>query len=393
MLGAAPRLDATIQAAPVAPEQQTPEQVATLPPSPAGFTADQATQLRREAAMEEQARLQEQAQIQQAEQQALQEQQQTQMARVAGLPGFTGMPDANQQIITQARANQAAQIKEDEGSRKAAINRVMKTTFSGDPIMQAIGQQKALEELGVPRAQAGQAAIKDKPELTYQQLQDAINKAEAADRRKGIKPITQKSTRLAPEELEAMGIQTQEKKKAPVFKAIEHPGNIGVDNGLIVEGATPFANKDKAIKARKLQPSMKVVKLTNNQYVLSPKTDAELERENSAARRLGIAQTGEKGRPLAAHEYIASEGGMSLGTYADLNIGENPKIGNRTLFQTNGNSIERATEKLIEAGYLPPTASQNDAYELISGSLQDPKFTPEGYERISEIAKEKEIAA
>jgi hypothetical protein len=76
------------------------EQVATLPPSFSKFTADQATQLRRESAMQEQARVQEQAEIQQAEQQALQEQRQAQGARVAGLPGFTGMPDANQQKDT-----------------------------------------------------------------------------------------------------------------------------------------------------------------------------------------------------------------------------------------------------------------------------------------------------
>jgi hypothetical protein len=149
------------QAPPVAPEQQTPEQVATLPPSPAGFTADQATQLRREAAMEEQARLKDQADVQQFEQQALQEQRQAQGARVAGLPGFTGMPDANQQIITQARADQAAQIKKDEGARKAAINRVMKTVFSADPVMQTISQQRALEELGVPRAKANEISTAD----------------------------------------------------------------------------------------------------------------------------------------------------------------------------------------------------------------------------------------
>lgn len=144
------------QAPIVSPEQQMPEQVATLPPT-AGFTADQATQLRREAAMEEQARLQEQADVQQA----LQEQRQAQGARVAGLPGFTGMPDANRQIIDQARADQAAQIKKDESARKAAINRVMKTTFSADPVMQTIAQQRALEELGVPRAKANEISTAD----------------------------------------------------------------------------------------------------------------------------------------------------------------------------------------------------------------------------------------
>ena len=157
------------QAPAVAPEQQIPEQVATLPPSPAGFTAEQANQLRQEAAMAEQARLQEQADMQQARLQAQQEADQAEQARrqaegarVAGLPGFTGMPDANQQIIAQARADQAARIKEDEGARKAAIKRVMNTTFSADPVLQSIAQQRALDELGVPRAQAAKI-VKEAP--------------------------------------------------------------------------------------------------------------------------------------------------------------------------------------------------------------------------------------
>jgi hypothetical protein len=144
------------QAPIVAPEQQAPEQVATLPPT-AGFTPDQATQLRQESAMQEQARLQEQADMQQAQMQ----QRQVEGARVAGLPGFTGMPDANRQIIDQARADQVAQIKRDESARKAAINRVMKTTFSADPVMQTIAQQRALEELGVPRAKANEITTAD----------------------------------------------------------------------------------------------------------------------------------------------------------------------------------------------------------------------------------------
>lgn len=148
--------------------QQAPAEVATLPPTPGGFTAEQANQLRQEAAMQEQVRLQEQANRQQAELQAQQEadraeqeQRQAEGARVAGLPGFTGMPDANQQIISQARADQAAQIKKDENARRAAINRVMKTTFSADPVMQTIAQQRALEELGVPRVKANEITKAD----------------------------------------------------------------------------------------------------------------------------------------------------------------------------------------------------------------------------------------
>ena len=141
---ATPQLEAAIQAPVEAPEQQTPPQVSTLTPSP----------------------LQNQIDRQQAEQQALQEQRRAQGARVAGLPGFTGMPDANQQIITQARADQAAQIKADESARKAAINRVMKTTFSADPVMQTIAQQRALEELGVPRAKANEITTADPTKQT-----------------------------------------------------------------------------------------------------------------------------------------------------------------------------------------------------------------------------------
>lgn len=179
MFGAPAALMGGRQAPPVSPvaqpvpeqqliPQQAPAEVATLPPTPGGFTAEQANQLRQEAAMQEQIRLQEQADRQQSELQAQQEadraeqeQRQAEGARVAGLPGFTGMPDANQQIISQARADQAAQIKKDENARRAAINRVMKTTFSADPVMQTIAQQRALEELGVPRVKANEITKAD----------------------------------------------------------------------------------------------------------------------------------------------------------------------------------------------------------------------------------------
>jgi hypothetical protein len=47
-------------------------------------------------------------------------------------------------------------------------------------------------------------------------------------------------------------------------------------------------------------------------------------------------------------------------------------------------TIERATEKLIEDGYLPEGASHDQARNLIKRSLNNPQYTPEGTERMAE---------
>jgi len=203
------------------------------------------------------------------------------------------------------------------------------------------------------------------------------------------------------DERAALGIVESEKKsKGPVFKATEHPDNlgvIGVDEkgnpitGLITEGAKPFTSKQQADEARKLQPTMKSQKMANGTYVLSPKTEAELAAQQKS--KLGVATVGQKGLPMAAHEFVTSEGGISPSAFNDMNLGENPQIGNRNLFQSGGSKLDEATQKLIQAKYLPEGATQNDAIDLIQRSLKQPQYTPEGNQQIAQKQTQEQQAA
>jgi hypothetical protein len=188
-------------------------------------------------------------------------------------------------------------------------------------------------------------------------------------------------------EKEAMGLPESEKKKTgPAIKAAEHPENIGVigtdDNGLPIpgllsEGAKPFASKDVADYVRKNQPTMKSVQLKDGSYVLSPKTEAELAREDKS--KIHVATAGAKGEPIDASAFIAGAGGLSFDAQPDVySRDENPKIGNRNLFQKGGVGLDKAGEMLQQAGYfdnLPEGESytENDVIEAITGK----KYRPE----------------
>lgn len=194
--------------------------------------------------------------------------------------------------------------------------------------------------------------------------------------------------KLSESESEALGLVPKEKKKkaGPAIKATENPENIGVigtdDNGLPIpgllsEGAKPFISKDVADYVRKNQPTMKSVQLKDGSYVLSPKTEAEMAREGKT--KIHLATAGAKGEPIAAHEFIAGAGGLSFDTQPDVySRDENPKIGNRNLFQKNGLSLDQAGEMLQQAGYfdnLPEgeTYTENDVIEAITGKIYRPE--------------------
>jgi hypothetical protein len=194
--------------------------------------------------------------------------------------------------------------------------------------------------------------------------------------------------KLSESESEALGLVPKEKKKkaGPAIKATENPENIGVigtdDNGLPIpgllsEGAKPFISKDVADYVRKNQPTMKSVQLKDGSYVLSPKTEAEMAREDKT--KIHLATAGAKGEPIDASAFIAGRGGLSFDTQPDVySRDENPKIGNRNLFQKNGVGLDQAGEMLQQAGYfdnLPEGESytENDVIEAITGKIYRPE--------------------
>ena len=130
---------------------------------------------------------------------------------------------------------------------------------------------------------------------------------------------------------------------------------------------------------------MRVVKVDGG-YALADKTQAQIAAQQKAARRLGAANTSAAGEPIAAHAFIAAQGGLARAVDSDMGIGTNPRVGNRWLFAGAGKglSIEQAAEQLIEAGYLRHGATHSDAMALIKRSLTQPQYTAEGTERMAE---------
>jgi len=164
-------------------------------------------------------------------------------------------------------------------------------------------------------------------------------------------------------------------------------GHIGQEGQSIDEGGIPFKTKAEAQKAKKLQPLMRV-KQVKGGFVLADKTPAQLAAEEKAAKRIrgASSEAGSKGKPMAAHEFIASRGGMAPSERSNLGIEGNIKIGNRWLFAGSGKgmTIAQATEALKEYGYLKED-SERAAYDLIKRSVSNPQYTDEGWEHMAEL--------
>jgi hypothetical protein len=162
----------------------------------------------------------------------------------------------------------------------------------------------------------------------------------------------------------------------------------GVDHTAFSEGGKPFKSKLAAQKARKLQPAMRVVSVDGG-FALADKTEKQLAAEAKAAKRIAGMRTGTPGVPMSVHEFIASHGGLSRSVAPDLGIEGNVKIGNRWLYagQGKGMSIEQATEKLIEAGYITDD-NHNTAYDIIRRSVANPQYTPEGWEQVAQAQQQ-----
>jgi Large polyvalent protein associated domain 38 len=225
-----------------------------------------------------------------------------------------------------------------------------------------------------------------------QRIRDA--EAEAAGK---TKKETGFKGRWTPEERAALGIEEPIKPPKPADRSV-NPENIGVDNQLITEGAKPFADRTQAAEAAKLQPTLKPLKLAKNQgYVLTPKTQEELDREAEVAKQRAVTNVGGKaGEPLGAGQYIARYGGLNPSLMSDMNTGGNYQHGITYMFTPTGMTLERAKERLVSAGYVPEEATESEVIDVIKNN----KLSTEGAETAAEKetkertkAREREEAA
>ena len=333
------------------------------------------------------------------------------------MPGFTGARNVNNELIDQfgqTREDYKLLVQQEAEARKQLINEVLNTTYDQDGFRNSITQKRLIAEIEAGAITAPeqtapapvQQAVQEAPQtpadvalsIEEQQRLQAIQEAELADAavkldksRTTRKPGQTKGLDYTQAELEQMGFPSKEAAALPpAYTPESNPDNLGIGNQLISEGGQPYTTKREADAARKAIPDMRVVE-TPNGYVLSPKTDAQLAAE--AKSKLGLPSVGKKGFPLSAHEFIVSEGGLNPRVAPDTNFpGVNPKVGNRTLFQSNGLTLDQAGEKLSEAGYLPKDQpyTENDVLEILDKSFKTGAYTPEGYNQIGEMQTEEE---
>ena len=185
----------------------------------------------------------------------------------------------------------------------------------------------------------------------------------------------------------------QDRREARAARAAseEQVGPYGRDLTPIAQGGKPFKTKAEADKFRtSTSNTLKTVRSpTGKGFAVMEKSAAEILRAEKAAKRLSQPNTGTAGEPLHAHGFIAAEGGLSKAAMKDAGFDRNKRVGNRWMFSDTGMTIERATEKLIEAGYLRDGASHSDAFTLLNRSAnQAPQYTPEGWERMAEAEQE-----
>ena len=178
----------------------------------------------------------------------------------------------------------------------------------------------------------------------------------------------------------------QDRREAKAARAAseEQTGPYGRDLTPIAQGGKPFKTLEEAKDFRKKNTNNMVVKkVGKNQYVLQDASPKQIAAWTKAGKRLGIPQTGGEG-PQHAHGFLIGKGGLSKTLMADAGFDRNKRFGNRTLFADDGMNAERATELLVEAGYLREGASHNDMFNLVRKSVQTPQYTSDGWEQLAQ---------
>jgi len=284
-----------------------------------------------------------------------------------------------------------------------------------DNILRAPNWVSAKKQLGLPQSATmadlvGAAREAGHDGVTFNttngQEYIAINKPLKA-------PTTTPETReeyptLSKTEVEELGLAPKPKVQKPAEPKIDylnHPDNVGSDASSkrefdnkgklqvapqnIADGGTPFKSRAAADAARKNYPDMRVLPTADKKgFILAPKTPKQIEADKAKAKRLGLPMTTTKGTPMAAHQFITSEGGITKDAMKDLGMDENVRSGNRSLFTDTGMSVEQAYMKLQEAGYLEEGATQNDARNLITESVKKPKYRQQDTEEMAKRAEQ-----
>ena len=329
--------------------------------------------------------------------------------------------------IRQRQADQAAVAAQAEQDKKAAgtsdlqsrINEIMATEYSRDPIMNNVRQREALGELGyelkldkkgnlVPQPkQEAAPTVTPTPPLTIEKPPEKPPVTTTPEVREEYPPLTQAEV----DELGLIPPAKVVKPKEPKVDYFNHPDNIGHDASAkreldnkgklavapqpITEGGVPFTSRKSADMARKNYPEMRVLPNKNGKgFILAPKTPKQIAADEAKAKRLGMAKTSATGTPMSAHEYITNEGGLAKAEMSDMNMDKNVRVGNRFLFAGEGKGLtmEQATEKLQQAGYLAEEKTQEDARKMLSESVKKPQYRPQDVEEMAQREADKQFA-
>lgn len=326
--------------------------------------------------------------------------------------------------IRQRQADQAAAAAKAEQDKKtteasdvaARVRGIMVTEYSRDPIMNNARQREALSELGyelkldkkgnlVPQPkQEAAPAVTPTPELTLEKPPEKPPVTTTPEVREEYPPLTQAEV----DELGLIPPAKVVKPKEPKVDYFNHPDNIGHDASAkreldekgklavapqpVTEGGVPFTSRKSADMARKNYPEMRVLPNKNGKgFILAPKTPKQIAADEAKAKRLGLAKTSATGAPMSAHEYITSEGGLAKAEMSDMNMDKNIRVGNRFLFAGEGKGLtmEQATEKLQQAGYLAEEKTLEDARKMLSESVKKPQYRPQDVEEMAQRDEEK----
>ena len=269
-------------------------------------------------------------------------------------------------------------------------------------------QSEIGKRLDTPQIMRINEGLRTDPIGTLKALRNNLAPTEAAKA-----PTTTPETReeyptLSKTEVEELGLAPKPKAQKPAEPKIDylnHPDNVGSDASSkrefdnkgklqvapqnIADGGTPFKSRAAADVARKNYPDMRVLPTADKKgFILAPKTPKQIEADKAKAKRLGLPMTTTKGTPMAAHQFITSEGGITKDAMKDLGMDENVRSGNRSLFTDTGMSVEQAYMKLQEAGYLEEGATQNDARNLITESVKKPKYRQQDTEEMAKRAEQ-----
>lgn len=335
-----------------------------------------------------------------------------------GMQGFAGPAGVNADLLAASREAQAAEaqrreqeIQAQEQERlayerelQAKADEINSTIFSPDPLQNELARRRALSDLGQPAPPVYTPPTPMTPEeIEAADVQSQLRQKKAIQAAESLSDFgkQQKSVagRWSPEEAEAMGLPVVEKKKAPTYKAIEHPENKGfVIDGAgnpqladITQGAQKFKTKAQAEELKSNLADYKVISMPGGGFALSPKTEAELAREGVSAKQM--RSVGRKG-PLAVHEMIAQEGGMSADAAKNANVSQQ-RVGSYYMVAGKGKGMtaDQIRSRLESEGYVQPgEIDDNEALQMVAESMRKPRYTPEGQEQIAEQARQEEAA-